>query len=95
MSNVVCQVPSWMVWAVALAGISGVLLSRLLANHTSVVALAGSLLPTGMTRSWMSAALFTKVWPPTVCAIQPCTRCPSAGFTSRPSWSRPKAPLRV
>ncbi len=84
-----------MAWGVAPSGISGVRLSRLQANHTSEVARAGSLLPTGITRSLTSAEVLTKVIPPTVCAIQPCTRMPLEGFTRVPTLSRPKAPFLV
>ena len=60
-----------------------------------VVAAAGSLPPTGITRSAMSAAVLMRVTPPTLWACQPCTRMPLAGFTRVPFSSRAKAPLRV
>ena len=94
-SKVVLQVPFSISAGVAPTGISGVVLSRLQANQMSVVAFAGSLLPTGMIRSSISAETLTNGSPPTVRAIQPCTRMPLAGFTSRPSRSSEKEPARV
>jgi len=85
MSKLVDQVPWITVSGAASGGISIVRLSRLQARSTSVVAAAGSLSPTGTSRSRSGAAVLISVTPFTVLACQPWTFMPWAGLTSSPS----------
>jgi hypothetical protein len=74
---------------------TGVFLLRFDARKTWDVCCAGSLLPTGITRSSTVAELLMKVSPSMDVAFQPCTRMPLAGLTRNPSESTPNAPARL